>query len=313
MTKAFHQAVLIYNPVSGGGAIRRGHLPQILEALSPLADEILVEPTRAAGSAGEQVREALAKGCDLILACGGDGTAFDVLQGVTGTNAVLGVLPFGTANVLASDLGLPQNPLLAARKLATYQPRRVPVGRIVAPNGQSRYFTVAAGAGLHAHLIAKAGVREKGRKGFLAYYISGIRMIFANHFQLFEVEITHPDGSFLRQRVWETVAMRVSSFGRFLRLWRPGSSLESPYLQLVLLRESSRWRLGLYVLQAVLGLANKNSDVQANFEILSASQVVFRALPGETVRAQADGELLGSLPERMEVVPGALNLLMPPL
>src|SRR5579862_4861800 len=126
-----HKAILLHNPFSG--RLRSRGPADIEAALSVLRSggyEAYEEPTHAAGSAGEQVREAIAKGCDTVFACGGDGTVHEVLQGLVGTEAALGVLPLGTANALAHDIELPLNAVGAARAALTSEPRRIAVGKL---------------------------------------------------------------------------------------------------------------------------------------------------------------------------------------
>src|SRR5215472_7792465 len=72
--------------------------------------EVDVEETLSAYSAGDQAREAVERGADTVFACGGDGTFFQILQGVAGTSAAIGVIPFGTGNVLVQNLKLPRDP-----------------------------------------------------------------------------------------------------------------------------------------------------------------------------------------------------------
>ena len=101
------KAALFYNPLSGRRRERR--LADVAAALAVLHQagiEATSEPTRGQAEAGEQARQAIAEGCDTIFACGGDGTAHDVLQGMVGSHAALGVIPLGTANTLAHDLRL---------------------------------------------------------------------------------------------------------------------------------------------------------------------------------------------------------------
>ena len=78
--------------------------------------EAAAEPTQSQADAGEQARQAIAGGCDTVIACGGDGTAHDVLQGMVGSDAALGIIPLGTANALAHDLRLPLSPAGAAQR-----------------------------------------------------------------------------------------------------------------------------------------------------------------------------------------------------
>jgi len=311
----FRRAVLLYNPTAGSSADRASQVKAVAEILRPLADELHTEPTRAAGSGAAQAREAIAAGCDLLFACGGDGTVFDILQGVAQTRATLGVIPLGTGNVLATDLGLPPNAVAAAHALLQYVPQRIALGRIMTSACEPRYFTVAAGVGVHAELIYHAGTAAKQRSGIAAYYVAGFRLLFAHHFVPFVAEITAPDGSVAREEILEIVAMRVSSFGRWLRRWRPGSALTSPNLQLVVLRQSSRLAMARYVWGALTGHAHRTdlSSRSADVRFVPATRVRCLATDdARRIRAQADGEMLGTMPVEIEIVPDSLTLLLPP-
>jgi diacylglycerol kinase family enzyme len=140
--------------------------------------------TNAPGSAATLSREAIARGCDTIIACGGDGTVHEVLQALVGTEIALGVIPLGTANALASDLGLRASPLTAVQRLLTAEPVLVPVGRITYRNGRgdrhSRYFTVAAGVGADALFLSRLDAGLKRRLGYILYLIEGFRVWFTH-------------------------------------------------------------------------------------------------------------------------------------
>src|SRR5207253_8236933 len=113
--------------------------------------EVEVAPTRVASGAAAQVRMAIREGCDTIVACGGDGTIHDVLQGLAGKDAALGIIPLGTANAMAHDLRLPLTPERAAHALLSAAPKRIAVGRIDYRDFNNlpafRFFTVAVGVG----------------------------------------------------------------------------------------------------------------------------------------------------------------------
>jgi len=317
---SFRKALLLYNPVSGAGAGLRA-VERAAEVFRSAGMEVHLEATRSPGSGGAQARTAVDAGYDAVFACGGDGTVFDVLQGVAGTDATLGIIPLGTGNVLATDLGLPRSAEAAARALLHYESRRVAVGRISYNNGaDSRFFTVAAGAGVHAELVYNASAQAKRHGGKAAYFLSGFDLLFRHDFVPFEVEITMDDGSTRRDEVLELVAMRVRSFGGALKRWRPGGSLLKPSMQLVLLRRSSRSAMVRYVMGTLLGTAHRKdgSSRSADVEFLSATRVMCRprAENGHgmfrQISAQADGEMLGSIPAEFTLVPDGLRLLMPP-
>src|SRR2546421_7543351 len=188
------KAALLYNPLSGRRRERR--VKDVKAALAVLQEagvEGTAEPTLGRAAAGDQAREAIAQGCDTILACGGDGTVNDVLQGVVGTVAALGVIPLGTANALAHDLRLPFSAAASAHAALVGQRRRVAVGRVdyqkFDGGSDSRYFTVAAGIGVDAHLFYKLNMLLKGHLGMAAYYFQATRLWLTHRMQNFAVEI----------------------------------------------------------------------------------------------------------------------------
>jgi len=310
----FRKAVLFYNPVSGDHTNREAQVRAVAAILRPLADEFLVESTRHAGSGEMQTREAIAAGCDLVIAAGGDGTVFEILQGVAQSDVALAVIPLGTGNVLAVDLALPPDPIRAAQSLLSYQPQRIALGRIISSGREPKFFTVAAGVGVHAELIYNSGTAAKKRTGILAYYVSGIHLLFAHRFVPFKAEITMPDGRIIHDEFLEMVAMRVSSFGRWLKRWRPGASLSSPHMQLVLLKQSSRWAMARYIVGALTGRAHRNDQTSRSAHVTFVSATRVRCTPidhTKRIRAQADGEMLGEMPAELEILPSALTLLMP--
>ena len=311
----FHKALLLFNPVSGAHLERRtATVRRIAEIFRRAGVEVQVEATRARGSAGEQARAAIGGGCDAVFACGGDGTVFEVLQGVAESPAMMGVIPLGTGNVLAHDLGLAERPERAAAQLLGFAPHTISLGRIQTM-GRSRFFTVAAGVGVHAELIYRANARAKQRGGYLTYYSQGARLLFRHAFVPFPVEITTGEGAVIETTALELIAMRVRSFGGPLRHWRPGSSLLSPELRLVLLRNASRAHILRYTLQALTGMAPydelETPDADFSFAFAKSVRCFAPGVRASELRVQADGELLGPAPAEISIVPRALQLLIP--
>ncbi|HEX8925616.1 MAG TPA: diacylglycerol kinase family protein [Terriglobales bacterium] len=315
---SFRKALLLYNPVSGALIHQRIEIVAELERmLRDTGAEVRTEPTRHAGSAGTQARQAIEKGCDAVFVCGGDGTVLDVLQGVVGTEAVLGAVPLGTGNILANDLGLPRNPRKAMRRLLGYEPRKIAVGKITCNDGAlSRYFTVCGGVGVHAELVYRSTAMVKQARGPIAYYLAGFQLLLRHEFVPFEIEYTDLSGEVHRGQALEIVAMRVSSFGALLSRFRPGSGLETNHFELILLKKSSRSAMLRYTLQAIAGgIQGEERSYGDDVSFARARHVVCKPLDvhAQRVRVQADGELLGIMPAEITLVPDALNLLMPPV
>ena len=117
------RTLLLYNPSAGRRRANRLRLVQQLAAvLQAKGFDCRCEATSAKGAAGAQAQAAIEQGTDAVFACGGDGTIHDVLQGVAGTGAALGILPLGSANALARELGIASSPLRAAQ---SFSPDRV--------------------------------------------------------------------------------------------------------------------------------------------------------------------------------------------
>ena len=310
------KAALFYNPHSGR---RKKHRLKDVERAAGILRgagvEVEVAPTRAASDAGAQVRMSIREGCDTIVACGGDGTVHDVLQGMAGRDAALGIIPLGTANALAHDLRLPISAEGAARALLTAIPKRIAVGKIEFRDfnniPSSRYFTVAAGVGVDAHLFYKLNRMIKDRMGMLAYYTKATHLWLTHRMRYFEAEFSQRDEATRREaRLSEMLAVRINHFGGVLRELAPGASLARKDMRLVLCRTGNRALYLAYVFRGMLGLSSGVPGI----ELAHADQIICRHASGEKdedIYVEADGELLGRLPITLSMVADALTVLVP--
>jgi diacylglycerol kinase (ATP) len=307
------KAALIYNPISGQeSAQRRAAIEAVIAALRTGGVEVIPYETGGAGSGAALAREAAAEGCDTVIVCGGDGTVHQVLQGAAGSAIALGVIPFGTANALATSLGIAGPLERAVKKLLTATPVRVPAGRIYYQNRRgeecARYFLVAAGVGLDARLMAEMDPKLKRRLGYILYIADGFRIWASGRFPLFEARFGENGNSHTRY-VSQLLAVRVRSFGGAVGSLAPGASLLSPKLHLLAFTTQRRWHYLRFVVGAALGRHPFDRAV----ELIEATRVECVAHNGSRaeLRAEADGEPLGTLPVRMEIVPDAVTLLIP--
>ncbi|HUH64514.1 MAG TPA: diacylglycerol kinase family protein [Terracidiphilus sp.] len=307
------KVILLYNPIAGKNRQRRR--ADVEAAAGVLRDAgVKAEPveTQAAGSAGQQAREAIAAGYDTVIACGGDGTVHDIVQGLAGSETPLGVIPLGTGNSLGNDLRLPRNPARAAQTLLASEPRRITLGKLEYPDGdrQAQYFIAIAGAGVDARMLYQMNIAAKQWGGMSAYYGEALRLFLTHRFQRFEVEWSDPQGNGHCLQVTQIMAVRLRQFGGILRWLAPDAALQDDNLQLVLFRTANRVSYCLYLLRALLQKRWRTPGV----ELVCARDAVCRPIAGEPsglVYAEADGELLGGLPVRFSTVPRALTLLVP--
>jgi diacylglycerol kinase (ATP) len=314
------KAALFYNPLSGRRRERRlADVKAALAVLHRAEVEAIAEPTRGQAEAGEQARHAITEGCDTIFACGGDGTAHDVLQGMVGSQAALGIIPLGTANALAHDLRLPLSAAAAARASLTAKPQRIALGRVeytdLEGNRGSRFFTVAAGVGVDAHLFYKLNPLVKGHLGMAAYYAKATRLWLTHPMEKFTVEVRQEAERKAEQgapaEVSQLLAVRIRNFGGVLRELAPGASLDRDDLRLVLFRTRSRLAYLSYIIRGLVGAEWRVGGI----DLLHSLRIDCRPRAGvvadSRIFVEADGELLGSLPATITVVPDALTLLVP--
>ncbi len=318
------KAVLLYNPNSGGTGGRQSRRQAEVESVVALLREANSDAqlvlTDSPAEAEHQARQAVQSGCDTVFACGGDGTIHTVIQVLANTPVALAILPMGTANALAHDLRLPMKLKKAALAALHGEPRRVALGRIqfrdLHGNPGARFFVVAAGAGVDAHLFYKLRTGTKQRMGMAAYYAKAWHLWFSYPMTRFRVEFAEA-GSDQRRRadVTELMAVRIRNFGGVLQELAPGASLDRDDLRVVFCRTSRRWDYLLYVTR---GLLRRNWKVPG-IELASSGRVSCQYLhelaPGsgppkaQKIYVETDGELVGTLPAEITVVPDALTLL----
>jgi YegS/Rv2252/BmrU family lipid kinase len=314
------KAIILYNPLSGRRRQRRlADVEAVMAVLRGAGVQVSAEPTRASSDDQPQTSRAIADGCDTVFACGGDGTIHDVLQGLVGREAALGIIPLGTANALAHDLGLPLSPVAAVQASLAATPRRIAVGRVAyqkfSGGSGSRYFTVAAGVGADAHLFYKLNPLIKNRFGMAAYYAKATLLWLTLELEKFAVQASEEVGERVRRvEVSQLLAVRIREFGGMLRELAPGASLERNDVRLVLFQTRSRLAYLRYILRGLFGTEWSVNGV----ELLHSASVKCCPLPApgdspinSRIFVEADGELLGTLPADISIVPDALTLLVP--
>jgi YegS/Rv2252/BmrU family lipid kinase len=278
--------------------------------------EVEVSPTAEPGAASELAKEAARQGTDIVLVCGGDGTINEVINGLAGSQVPLGLLPGGTANILAREVGLPLNPVRAAAELSRWSPRRIPLGKAswwpetASINGApaqkeqaTRYFMTVAGIGYDAHVVYKLSLQIKLSWGVAGYIMEALRQAFRYRFQSFTCRTQDgPD-----RIATFAAAQRAGNYGGWLHL-TPDARFFDDRFNLCLFKSHNRAR---YFLYAALVLARQHFQL-GDVELVEARKLSCAAqVAGETIRFELDGELVGTLPATFEIVPDALALLVP--
>jgi diacylglycerol kinase (ATP) len=309
---------------------RRGSRRATVERCAALLREdgctVEMQETLSAYSAGDQARDAVANGFDTIFTCGGDGTFFQVMQGVVGSEVALGAIPFGTGNVLAQNLRLPRDPVeaLRAQRNGNSSALTIPLGEVrcrtlrdaTGRDERRWYFTIAAGLGLHAALMDLApngsGKRLWGRA---AYYADGLKLLAGRVVEPFDAEITSVGGETQSLRACELLAVRVAEINR----WKPGGNLCTSQLRMAAVPETSRLGLTHAMFHALFtsksAVTNGAGGGMPYPYYEDASQIVCRPLQGFEYAApllvEADGEVVGVGPATFKMAKKTLKLIWP--
>jgi YegS/Rv2252/BmrU family lipid kinase len=284
--------LVIENPAAGPRGRRR--IEAVLAASRAEGSRLELARTARPGDAERWTREAATLPFDAIVVAGGDGTVNEVLNGLDLDRQVLGVIPAGTANVLARELGLPSDAPSLARLLARGPVRRAHLGEV---NG--RRFAMMAGVGFDARAVTGVSARLKRRAGRLAYGVAILE------------EIAHAGGPRLRVRAgaWSSAASWVvAAKGRHYAggfVIAPMARLENPTLSLCVCPGGGRVNALRYLASLGVGLLPVWSDVRYR----AATEVVVEGPPSEPV--QADGEPVGRLPAAVRLGARTVRLIAP--
>jgi diacylglycerol kinase (ATP) len=242
----------------------------------------------------ERLARAARNDVDVVAAAGGDGTVNAVANGLAGGSAALAVLPFGTANVLAREIGLPRRDTALAALLAAAPAQPVWPGRI-----GDRLFVTMAGAGFDAEIVARVNSALKRRCGRLAFAWAILAALCRGPRTALTVDCNRST----RTAAAAIVAKAHYYAGPFVLA--PAAWIAEPLLHVVLFRRGGRRSALRYLAAMALGRVHLLPDV----EIIPTRRVTLAAaVPGPV---QADGEIVGEMPVTIELAAAPLMMIRP--
>jgi YegS/Rv2252/BmrU family lipid kinase len=245
----------------------------------------------------EAARRAVAFGADAVFGAGGDGMLATMLPALLGTDTALGVVPLGTGNVWARELGLPLEPGAAVTAQLARPPQAVDVGRL---NGVP--FLVVASAGLDARIVEVVEANMKAL-GQAAYPLASLGLLGEIRGARCRVDL---DGEAIDLPLLAAVITNVRLYGGLVPLVT-GARIDDGVLDVVLFEGTDPFQLAAHVAKVLAGQHERD----ANIHICRARSVriVSRDRP---LPVQADGDLRGTTPADIVVEPGALLALAVP-
>lgn len=288
------RAALLFNPRAGQH--RQKRLEAIRAELARGGWAIDLHATEGPEHCRELARRAVVEGLEALFVLGGDGTLRLAASALAGSSVALGPLPGGTTNVVALALGLPFDPVRAARRLASAATRRFDLGR-----AGDDVFLMQLSGGLDARILAGVDPRLKRRLGKGAVLLAGLREWRRYDFPVFALEV---DG----RRVEATgfVAANLAEYAGRLRIV-PDARADDGRLDLLLFRGLRRRDALGFVFDLLRDRHVERDDV----EVVAASEV--RLLGPAGAPLQVDGDpYRPPLPLSIGLAAGSIDLLVPP-
>ena len=296
------EAVLIINPTAGRGRAGK-QVPEIKRLLGAKAEEWAWQYTQKRGDATQMAREAAESGVRLVIAVGGDGTLHEVVNGVLGTGATVGLIPFGTGNDFARALGLFGSLETACLALTSGVVKNIDIGVIEGQGTDGpRHFLVLTGTGYDARTAQTVNDGIKHLSGPLAYVWGAILTL--RTFQPFALTLTLDDQPPRRVEAMFASFANAETTGGGMKI-APGAKVDDGCLDICLVEKVSKPTL-LYQLTQVF--SGKHVGHPA-VTMLCAQTISVDADPPQPLLI--DGEVCGTTPARITLLPSALPFLVP--
>ena len=295
--------MIIVNPTAGSGRAAK-LVPWIRERLA-LRPDAELHVTIRRGEAQDLAARAAAGGCDRLVAVGGDGTIQEIVNGVleAGARIPLGIVPVGSGNDLARSLGLPTDAAEAWTVAIGRVTREIDVALATNGDGHRRWFASAGGIGFDAQVAAAMATRrgwQSGRAGYLLTTLTELR-----RFENRQLRIVL-DGEPLDRRVLFVAIANGANYGGGMRI-APDASVDDGWLDLCVVGDISR-------LTALREMPNLYRGTHVRNPAVSVYRARQIEISGEgTTHVHLDGEPFGTIPLRVEIVPGSLEVATNPV
>ncbi|REJ20136.1 MAG: diacylglycerol kinase [Paenibacillaceae bacterium] len=292
---AVKRARLIYNPTSGREEIRR-RLPDILQRLERGGIETSCHATTGEGDATIAASEAIERGFDMIIAAGGDGTLYEVINGMArhANRPPLGILPLGTTNDFARAVGIPKHWEYAVDLIIGQYKRTIDLGQ-----ANDRYFINIAGGGSLTALSYEVPSKLKTMIGQLAYYMKGIEKMV--NFRPTKVRIEAEGVGEIHEKIMLFLICNSNSVGGFERL-APDASIDDGLFEVIILKKCN---LAEFLRVATLALRGEHLNDPLIMHFRSRH---IKVTTEDHVQLNLDGEYGGTLPCTFTALKGHLEI-----
>lgn len=297
MKKKIKNICIIINPAAGIG---ESILPVINASMKEAGIKWEALITHQAGDAIQFAKAAVKEGIDALAVYGGDGTLREAISGLIGSEIPLVILPGGSANVLATELGIPSD-LKEACTLLSHGPletKTIDVGQF-----DKRYFIVGISLGFEADVVKGADRETKNKMGIFAYLLSAVAALKITKKAVYHLKI---DGQEHEVQGLICLITNTGNLGFSNISFDKQIDVSDGFLDVVVVRKAN---LSLFKLIVVTLLKRERPDNLKLVKHWQGKDISVSSSPKQTV--QCDGEILKKIPLHIKIIPGAIKVLVP--
>jgi diacylglycerol kinase (ATP) len=285
---------LIYNPGAGQAQKSDAEVSEVVQEFGKYDINITPSPTFPDVSILDMVKGLVQQAPDVLVGWGGDGTIHEVVNGMYGTDIPVGLIPGGTANLLARELNIGHDIKEAVRIIGEGKTTQISLGR-----ANKKLFLLMVGIGFDSAVIRNVDLHLKRKVGYLAFGLAAIRTAIDYKYPKITIKVNGSE----KECVFAVIC-NAREYAAFFRL-APDADISDEYLYIVLFKDAG---LGSLIRYGIYAWQSRHLELKS-VESLRASRI--EANGSEEVWVQADGELIGYLPMKFEIIPRALKVFSP--
>jgi diacylglycerol kinase (ATP) len=293
------QILIVYNPAAGQSPDLKTTLDRVANLWRDLGWQVQIAATTAPGDATTKAQTAAQSGYHAVIAAGGDGTVNEVMNGLVGTDTALGVLPLGTVNIWAREMGLSMDMLKAADSLGKSELTKIDVGM-----AGNRYFLLMAGIGFDAAVTATVRSEEKKLLGAVAYVKQAMQIAWNFRGVRLKLRI---DGKRVRGKILMVIIGNSQLYGGVVK-FTAHATIDDGLLDVCVIKGRGMLSAPRRLISIFARHYNRDPQVQ----YYQAKQVEIRGKRRKALPVQVDGDYLGTTPMTFQVVPDRLWIMVPP-
>lgn len=296
---------VILNPFAGEGRIKKS-VKEIRNSFNKISKDLKVDffCSRNAGDLKICAEESVKEGYDIVVVAGGDGAINETIQGMAGKDIPLGIIPLGTANTFAQEMGIPKDIFSACKIIAEGNVKKVDLGR----TGTGRYFLWLSGVGVDALVAKEVHGETKENLGIFAYFLFALKQLKKVPYANITVWIDGKKENFPRAII-VIIGNSVTYEGGDFSI-KSQEGFADGYFDVIVVERVTF----LFVLRAIFWFAIGRKTYYRDSKYLPAKYYKARKIKVESIPkvfVHTDGELIGETPQEFEISPLSLSLILP--